>query len=694
MGMMAKMRSLAPWFILSVGGLFVLFMVISDSSITDIMQQRTNNVGYIEDETVTYQDFSQMVERARVQQVNQLGNDLDEQQMDMLRDQVWDALVTQKLIQDKIDEFNIQVTDEEISDAILGPNPPDFLRMNFIDSTGQFNRQAYEQALFNPQNREALVQAEEAVRQQILQQKLQNYLDASIMVSDADLKRAFQDQSIKFDANYAFVGVNSISDSAASVTENDIEEYYRKNKEKYKVVEQRSLKYVLFEKSAMDADSSVVLDDLNAIVRESGRDTSGFKTSVEIYSDIPFSVDTLAINQLDPAAVDSLQNAKPGRLVGPILTNRGYVIYNYKNKLKSDQTYVNAAHILVRGDGAEAEQKAEEVYNKVQQGADFSELATNESMDPGSAARGGSLGWFSKGQMVPEFEKVAFGMKIGSVSKPVKTQFGYHIIKLLGKSNSKFVVSILQDNIEPSATTVDIIYNNANDFAYLADKNSFEDEAELLGYNVVETPTFVENAGAIPGLGVSKAIVKFAFENDPGEISDVFKVPSGYAVVKVAERIKPGYRDLEEVKDQITAAVRQQKKLSRTLEIAKQIKDKVGDDGDLQTAKEVYPAANYNSVNNMTPNANIATIGRDYAFLGYALEAEIGKISPALKGNRGSFLIKVTRRTEPDSATFALQKEVLRENLLQQKRNRFFTEWIAELKDEADIVDERYKFYR
>ena len=694
MGMMAKMRSLAPWFILSVGGLFVLFMVISDSSITDIMQQRTNNVGYIEDETITYQDFSAMVENARVQQVNQMGSDLDEQQMDILRDQVWDALVTQKLIQEKMDEFNIQVTDEEISDAILGPNPPDFLRMNFIDSTGQFNRQMYETALFDPRNREALVQAEEAVRQQILQQKLQNYLDASIMVSDSEVRRAFQDQSIKFDANYVLVDANTISDSAISVTEDEIEDYYRQNREKYKVVEQRSLKYVLFERKAMEADSSIVLDDMNALIRESGRDTVGFKTSVDIYSDVPYSTDTLAINQLDPAAVDSLLNAEPGRLVGPILTNRGYVIYNYKNKMKSGDNYINAAHILVRGEDQEAQKKAEDLYDQIQKGADFSELATNESQDPGSAARGGNLGWFAKGQMVPEFEKTAFNLKEGTVSKPVKTQFGYHIIKVMDKANSKFVVTPLVDNIEPSATTVDIIYNDANDFAYLADKNSFEDEAGILNYNVVETPLFIEDAAAIPGLGVNKAIVKFAFENDPGDVSEVFKVPSGYAVVKVADEVEPGYQTPEQVKGQITGAVMREKKLDETLGIAKRIKDQLGENGDFQKAKEIYPAAKYNSVNNMTPNANIPMIGRDYAFLGYALNAEIGTISPALKGDRGSFLIKVTRRTEPDSATFALQKEVLRENLLQQKRNRFFAEWIAGLKDQADIVDERYKFYR
>ena len=171
MAMMARMRSLAPWFIITVGGLFVLFMVLSDSKVVEIFGQRSNYVGSINDYNVTYQEFSSLVERARMNQTQQTGQEIDESQMDMFRDQVWDALVTQRLVEEKIDEFGINVTDEEIKDVILGPDPPQFLKSSFIDSNGVFNRQLYEEAIFDPRNKEALLQAEDAVRQQKYQEK-------------------------------------------------------------------------------------------------------------------------------------------------------------------------------------------------------------------------------------------------------------------------------------------------------------------------------------------------------------------------------------------------------------------------------------------------------------------------------------------------------------------------------------------
>ncbi len=171
MAMMARMRSLAPWFILLVGGLFVLFMVISDSRVLEFMGQRSQNVGSIDGEDISYQDFSNMVERARQNQERLTGQTIDESQMDFFRDQVWDAIVTQKLLQKKIKEFGIVVTDDEVREALLGPNPPEELKRQFTDSAGVFNRQLYEQALRDPRNKEIVLYYEDIIREQIQQQK-------------------------------------------------------------------------------------------------------------------------------------------------------------------------------------------------------------------------------------------------------------------------------------------------------------------------------------------------------------------------------------------------------------------------------------------------------------------------------------------------------------------------------------------
>ena len=280
MAMMAKMRSLAPWFIITVGGLFVLFMVIADSNLSEIFGARSNNVGYINGEPVTYQEFSTLVERYRQNQIQQTGRDLEESQMEAFRDQVWDAYVSQTLMQEKMEEYGIFVSDEEVKAAILGPNPPQIIKQSFIDSTGNFNRAAYDQAIQNPANKEAMIQVEETVRQQKLQEKLESFLNSTIVVSDDEVKRRYIEQNIKMTADYALVDVNTILDTQITVSDSDIKKYYEQNLDKYKIEPQRKVKYVLFRKAASNADSVGIKSNLQAIVSKIKTDTSAFKTFV------------------------------------------------------------------------------------------------------------------------------------------------------------------------------------------------------------------------------------------------------------------------------------------------------------------------------------------------------------------------------------------------------------------------------
>ncbi|MBP1682669.1 MAG: ppiD, partial [Ignavibacteriaceae bacterium] len=189
MGMMAKMRNLAPVFIITVGALFVLFMVISDSNVLEAIGGRSNNVGSVNGVDIGYQEYQAAIERQRETTKQQTGNDIPEEQFDQFRDQVWETLVTEKLIEQEVQRLGITVSNQEIKDIILGDDPPAFLKQNFIDSLGRFNREMYEEAIFNPQNEQILLQAEEVVKQTRYREKLQSLLEAGITVSDAEIKR-------------------------------------------------------------------------------------------------------------------------------------------------------------------------------------------------------------------------------------------------------------------------------------------------------------------------------------------------------------------------------------------------------------------------------------------------------------------------------------------------------------------------
>jgi len=140
MAMMARMRSLAPAFILSIGVIFVLFMVISDSNVMEALGGRTNDVGSINGDNIGYQEFVNAVDRQLENMKSQSGEDTDAEKIPQVREEVWNSIISQKLVEQEIEKFGITVSDDEIRDIILGDNPPEFLKQNFIDSTGRFNR--------------------------------------------------------------------------------------------------------------------------------------------------------------------------------------------------------------------------------------------------------------------------------------------------------------------------------------------------------------------------------------------------------------------------------------------------------------------------------------------------------------------------------------------------------------------------
>ncbi|UCH64658.1 MAG: SurA N-terminal domain-containing protein [Ignavibacterium sp.] len=433
------MRSLAPAFIITVGVLFVLFMVISDSNVMEALGGRTNTIGSVNGSEISYQEFQAALDQQRELQ-RQSGQEIDEDLVDQFRDQVWDFVVTQRLIEEQVNKLNIVVTDQEVRDIILGDDPPAFLKESFIDSAGNFNRDLYENALFDPRNAQALIGAEESVRQYRLNEKLQAMILASVNVTEDEVLRKFKDQNIYVnDAEYVFISTSLFPDSTAEVTDEDIRRYFEDNIEQYKLNEQRKVKFVLFDNQPSRKDSELVFKDLEYVKSNfAEEDTTDFQYYVDIYSTIPYSEDTLALSSFNSDAVSSLKKAEVGDIVGPVSSPEGAVLYQLLGIVKSDEEFVRASHILINQSSEDTNLiNANRIYEELISGADFEQLAINESGDPGSGSKGGDLGWFGKGAMVKEFEDAAFSGKIGEIQKPVKSTFGYHIIKVVDRSNKK-----------------------------------------------------------------------------------------------------------------------------------------------------------------------------------------------------------------------------------------------------------------
>ena len=690
--MMARMRELAPAFIITVGVLFILFMVISDSRVVEIFGARSNNVGSINGKDITYQEFSSFVDRARENQKAQTGQDIDEENLDAFRDQVWDAIVSQNLTEQQIEKFGLFVTDKEVYETIMGPNPPEFLKKNFVDSLGKFNRELYENALRDPRNKKPLIQAEEVVKQQLLSEKLQAYVNAAVSASDGEIRRKYIDQNIKMTADFVVVDISNFSDANISVSNDDMKKYYNDHPDKFKVESQRKIKYVLFPIQATSGDSAQILQNLQNVVAQAKDDTASFKSYVDIYSETPYSKDSLDITALPDDFAKLAGSAPVGSVIGPVKTsNGGYGVYKLYAIAAGKETFVRASHILIQGTDAAAETEANRVYNEVKQSGNFAGAAQKYSKDPGSGTRGGDLGWFGKGRMVKEFEDACFNGQVNVIQKPVKSSFGYHIIMVTGKSNQRYVVERIINSIKPSASTKDNTYKQASDFAYLAEKNSFENEAAQSKLQINESTPFSEDATAVPGIGYNKSIVKFAFDNSINSVSKAFKTAGAYVVLKVSEVIKPGVRKFEDVEKDAKSLVIKEKKLEKAKGMIELVKSKVGDD--LAKAPQLYSQAKFATANGFTTNGGIPSVGLEFNFANSSYKAPLNKVIGPIKGTHAYYLIKVIDRTPFDEATFSVQRDGIRDNILGEKKQSLFSQWLGKLKEDAKIVDRRYQFY-
>ena len=694
MAMMAKMRSLAPAFILSVGVLFVLFMVISDSSVMQALGGRSNDVGSVNGEDISYKDFQSALDQQR-EILKQKGQDVDDESTDQFRDEVWDYIVSQTLVRQKVKELGIVVSNEEIREIILGDNPPAFLKQNFIDSLGNFNREQYENALFDPQNEKALIGAEESVREYRLNEKLQSFIDASINVNEDEVLRKFKDKNLYVnDAEFVLIPYSIFPDSTIEINDEDVRKYYDENIKKYKMNAQRKLKFVIFSNQPSKKDSEAVYKDLEYVESNfKSEDTASFKYYVDIYSSQPYSIDTLAVTSFNPDAIALLNSMKDGDIIGPLAAPEGVDIYHLIGRIKTDQEMFRASHILINNSNDDAQNKEEamRIYKELIDGADFEKMAVEYSGDPGSAKRGGDLGWFGKGVMIKEFENAVVNGKIGEIQPPVKTSFGYHIIKVTGRTNYKFIVERLVNQIKQSAATRDERYNAAKDFSYLADKNDFDKEANLMNYKIQESGYFEENATSIPGIGINKRLVNFSFENSLNTVSDVYKVQQGFVVAIIDEVKEAGVKSFDEVKDQIKPDVIKEKKFEKAKLLADELRSKLGID--LEKINNIDPRFNVKNTGRFNSESNIPGIGQNYLFIKTAFQSEPNTITEPIKSNRGYYLIKVLSKTSFDSTAFSNQQSLIRNNLLQQKKRTLVAAWLNELKEKSDIVDNRYLFY-
>jgi parvulin-like peptidyl-prolyl isomerase len=682
-------------------GVFVVYIVLDwGMDITGRKQasqgREAQEVGSIDGASILYKDFAEMLKQAADNQKASTGTEPDENQMRALRDQIWNQLVDDKLFEAEIKRLGIQITDQEIVDWVRGSNPPEILASQFVDSTGMFNRAAYENAILDPRNKEIMLRVEDILRRQRLREKLQSIVSSGVRVSEGDIAQRFSDQTIQNEITYALFDPNVlVKDTDISFTDDDLRTFYNEHSQEFKTEATRKLKYVTFSEAPSKSDSDAVINELNDIVRRV-KEGADFLELAKTYSDVPPADAFFKHGELTPAREKVLFDARPGEVVGPVMETDGAYLLRVDEFKPGAETFYRASHILIaitNNDSVAALASAREALAQIKGGRSFADVAREKSTDRMSAAAGGDIGWFSKGRMVKPFEDAVAKTSVGQIAGPVRTPFGYHVIRVTGKDAREVKFTSLKMEIRMSSQTREMIGQQAQDFHYLATEGDFTKTAEQEKYKVTETAAFQKDA-MIPGIGMNSAISKFAFNGSLGDISQVISVQSGDAIFQISEVKQAGVRPFEEVKASLEARVRREKKMEKVRAMAAEMRATLSPGDSLTKLQGQKPGVTVVRVGPFTVSGGVGGLGRDWGLIGGLAALKVGDISKPIEGSRGYYLAQLLNRTAFDSTMYGAQRDILARQILNEQKGRFVGEWFDKVKKAATIVDNRDMFYR
>ena len=350
-----------------------------------------------------------------------------------------------------------------------------------------------------------------------------------------------------------------------------------------------------------------------------------------------------------------------------------------------------------REDWARSYEQAKGVHDSILAGADFKALAKDLSEDLGSAQDSGDLGWFPPGRMVSEFDRVAFSIQEDEISEPVRTQFGWHIIKHHGYRDAETPttsetpvreahVSHILIKTYASTNALDALHDRLQTFRDEAVEQGFFVAAEELELPATTTGLFERNSN-IPNLGANKAAENFAFGAKLGTISEILENESAYYVLEAAVREAEGHAELVKVRDEVRMALQKQKVQALCLDTANAIWAEIQGGIDIKQAAENH-GAEYETPTEFARGAYVRGLGRSPEVIGAAFGLKNpGDKTPPIEFDQGCAILELLEKNSPDLTEFTAKRDSLRTQIMTAKRQELFGRWYQNLMETSDIVN-------
>jgi peptidyl-prolyl cis-trans isomerase D len=526
--------------------------------------------------------------------------------------QVLNELVFQKELVLEARQLGITVTDRERADRIRQLVPAAFVGGTFVGND-QYAAQV------EASSGMGVAEFEDLVGQGLLEEKFRELVTDGMTVSPAEVEQEFRRRNEKVKISYVVVKPDDLQ-SKIEASDADLSAYFEKNKARYNVPERRVVQYAFLDLEQLRLHANIPQDQIRAYYNEH--------------------------------------------------------IDGYK---QPDRAHV--AHILFKTVGktdAEAEEirkKAEDVLKKAKSGANFGDLAKQYSEDT-SKDRGGDLDWIVRGQTVREFEQAAFSLPIGSVSDLVKTQYGFHIVKVIDRQAARTqaldevfpqILGTLQE--DQAQRAAEDISGQISAEIRRTGRVSIDDLAKKFNLKLGQTPPLQANQ-PIPEVGNSPELAETVFRLRPGDDSSPIHTDKGYIVISVKEDQPAHPATLAEVRDRVLADYRHEKATdlakSRAEELAKRAK--TGEDL-AKAAKALGLEAKTSDLFSRT--GSVSDLG-GAAQLGPAFTLSVGQTTDAVSLGVNWAVYRVLERQEANPADLAKQQQDIQQQVLNARRTMAF----------------------
>ena len=503
-----------------------------------------------------------------------------------------------------------------------------------FQTAGVFDSQRYVNALSS--NKMTPETFEVQQRDSLIIEKLQSFISGNIKVSDREAQQWYKWNNAEVDIEYVIFEPRHFK--GIKPTDEEILNYFDENKNAYKTDPQIKARYLYYKPEDFSDKVTVSDDDVQ-----------------EYYESNP-------------------------------------------EKFKTSRT-VEARHILFKVDAnaeaeavEEARASAEDVFQMAKDGQDFAELAKNYSQGP-TKDNGGYLGAFTRETMVKPFADKAFSMKAGEISEPVRTQFGWHIIKV-EKINPEKVTSLSEAKSDIQKTLkADISKNLAYDEAEAVYDASFEGQdldSIAMGRNLEIMATDLFTQKKLPkGIKNGNRFAAAAFDLPLNELSDVQDFGDGYFLIEVVEKVPSQIPELETVKADVKKDLIKKKQEEKAREEAEKLLAELKNGESLAVVSQKYNQAP-KKTGFFKRNDSIPSIGNEpeIARTAFRLSDKSKLPEDAIKGQKGYFVINYRTRKDPTLEGFEKEKPGIKERLLQQKSFKTFDAWLTQMKSESQITIE------